>query len=53
MANNRNPRDLDSREKTSRAVYQPAATLPTAPTDFLTGATHPGPTQPTRQTGRA
>jgi hypothetical protein len=34
MANNRNPRDLDSREKTSRAVYQPAATLPTpAPQD--------------------
>jgi hypothetical protein len=30
MANNRTPRDLDAREKSStRAVYQPAATLPT------------------------
>jgi hypothetical protein len=35
MANNRTPRELDSREKsTTRAVYQPAATLPVpAPQD--------------------
>ena len=35
MANNRTPRDLDAREKSStRVVYQPAATLPTpAPQD--------------------